>query len=123
MQINLSDLIKFIKLSHKIIAPVLTNIFNKCIKSGVFPQSLKSAEIVPIFKKGDRTKESNYRPISLFSPFSEIFERHIYNNIYTFITKHNLLHKYQYGFREGSSTELALANLSEKLAFFPSYLF
>ena len=77
---------------------------------------MKSAEIVPIFKKGDRTKESNYRPISLLSPFSKILERHIYNNIYKFITKHKILHNYQYGFREGSSTELALAHLTEELA-------
>ena len=90
--------IKYIKLSSSIIAPVITKIFNICIEMGVFPQSLKWAEIVPVFKKGDKTKEGNYRPISLLSPFSKILERHLYNNIYSFVNKHDILHRYQYGF-------------------------
>ena len=80
-----------------------------------FPTSLKSAEIFPIFKKGDKKKISNWRPISLLNPFSKIFERHIFNEITQFINKYKLLHNFQYGFRENSSTELAITQLTEEL--------
>ena len=69
--------IYFIKLSVKIIAPVITNIFNHCILKRVFPESLKIAEVIPIFKSGSKSDVNNYRPISVLSPFSKIFENHI----------------------------------------------
>ena len=106
---------KYIKLSINIISPVLTKIFNKCISEGVFPKSLKVAEVVPIFKKGDKNVTGNYRPISLLSPFSKIFERHIYNQLYNFVTKHKILHTHQYGFRTNSSTEMAITQLHEHI--------
>ena len=107
--------IKFIKLSATVIAPFLVEIFNTCISEGVFPSSLKSAEIVPIFKKGDKNKINNWRPISLLSPFSKILEHHLYNQINKFITKYKLLHNFQYGFRENSSTELAITQITDEL--------
>ena len=107
---------KFLKLSAEVISPTISNIFNKCISDGVFPKSLKSAEVIPLFKKGDKTITSNYRPISLLPPLSKVFERHIHNNLTAFISKHKLLHKYQYGFRKNSSTEMALSQLCEYLA-------
>ena len=64
--------IKYIKLSSHIIALPLSNIFNKCIGEGIFPSSLKTAEIIPVYKGRDKTKPSNYRPISLLNPFSKI---------------------------------------------------
>ena len=59
---------KYIKMSGSVIAPVPTNIFNACISTGYFPKVLKTAEVVPIFKKGERELCSNYRPISI-SPY------------------------------------------------------
>ena len=108
--------IKFIKLSAHIIAPIITKIFNSCIANGVFPDRLKSAEVIPIFKKGDKTKLTNWRPISLLSPFSKIFERHLHNQIIQFLNKHNIIHEQQYGFRENKSTELALTQISNELS-------
>ena len=108
--------IKYIKLSSHIISPIITKIFNKCINEGTFPDSLKEAEIIPLYKKGDKTVTSNYRPISLLSPFSKLFERHIYNQITNFLDKHNILHPFQYGFRKNKSTELALTQISEELS-------
>ena len=72
--------IKFIKLSSKIISPILTQIFNCCIREGIFPDQLKSAEIIPIFKNGNKHQISNHRPISILDPFSKIFETHIFIN-------------------------------------------
>ena len=77
--------IKLIKQSVDIITPTITKVFNKCISEGVFPETLKKAEITPIFKKGSRLSPGNYRPISLLSPFSKIFERHILNQLNNFI--------------------------------------
>ena len=67
--------IKYIKMAATVITPKLTQLFNICIKKGYFPQALKIAEIVPIFKKGNRENCCNYRPISILSPFAKIFEK------------------------------------------------
>lgn len=108
--------IKYIKLSSHLISLPLSKIFNRCITEGIFPSSLKTAEIIPVYKSKDKTKPSNYRPISLLNPFSKIFERHLHDNINNFLKEHNILYKYQYGFREGSSTELALSQITEELS-------
>ena len=97
--------IKFIKLSSQIITPIVTKIFNHCIEQEIFPDNLKAAEIIPVYKKGDKNQCCNHRPISLLDPFSKIFETHIYNQINQFINKHNLLHNFQYGFRKDISTK------------------
>ena len=83
--------IKLIKLSVNIIAPYVTKIFNLCILKGVFPESLKFAEVIPIFKSGSKAEVNNYRPISLLSPFAKIFESYIYSQLISFINKHNIL--------------------------------
>ena len=108
--------IKYIKLSSEIISPILTKIINQCIDEDIFPDDLKVAEITPIFKKGVKTNPTNWRPISILSPFSKVYERHIYNNLISFIEKYNILHQFQYGFRRNSSTEDALAHIHEYLA-------
>ena len=106
---------KIIKLSTEIISPIISDIFNKCIKEAVFPNSLKSAEIRPIFKKGNKLLTSNYRPISILSPFSKIFEKHICTQLTNFMTKHNILHASQFGFRTNSSTEMAVSQIIEEI--------
>ena len=107
--------IKYIKLSIEIISPYICDIFNQCIQEGIFPDNLKSAEVIPIFKRGNKTKTGNFRPISILSPFSQIFERHIHQQISAFISKYKLIHPFQYGFQENSSTEIALQQLSDDL--------
>ena len=66
--------IRFVKLSAKIISPYLSKLYNKFVEYGVFPESLKFAEVIPIYKSGKKNDKNNYRPISLLSPFSKIFE-------------------------------------------------
>ena len=107
---------KYIKFSSKIISSFLMKIFNQCMSQGVFPDKLKTAEIIPIFKKGNKTNPSNYRPISLLSAFSKIFERHIYVQIHQFLTKHKLLYRNQYAFREFSTTDAAVSQISEQIS-------
>ena len=93
----------------------LTHLVNSSIKNGIFPDELKIAKVVPIFKANDKQNIENYRPISVLSVFSKIMEKVMYNHLLDFITKHNILHKYQFGFRKQHSTNHAVISLVEKL--------
>ena len=74
---------RIIKNAAHVYSHRLTIIFNNCIKEMGSSQilSLKYAGITPVFKKGDTTDKSNYRPISTLSNFSEIFEKLTYNQV------------------------------------------
>ena len=106
---------KFIKLSKNILSPVLSDLFNVCIAQGVFPDCLKIAEVIPIFQKGDHNLATNYRPISILSQFDKIFEKLIYIRISSYLEKYDLLSKNQFGFRENSSTNFAIAHIHDNI--------
>ena len=80
---------QFLKYSTRVISPYLSNFFNWCVEQGEFRNVLKIAEIVPIYKKGNPDLCTNYRPISLLSPFSKIFEKTIYSRLYSYLVKFN----------------------------------
>ena len=63
------------KVTNEVISPYLEILFHKCIKEGVFPDSYKIAEVIPLFKGGDKEDRSCYRPISLLPTISKILER------------------------------------------------
>ena len=90
-------------------------IINKSLNEGIFPQSLKIALVCAIFKKGDKTSCANYRPISLLSNISKIYERVMYNRIERFLNDSNIIYEYQYGFRKKYSTNHALLSIVEKI--------
>ena len=92
------------------ISKTLSTIFNLCIEFGYFPEELKIGCITPVYKKGDKTNISSYRPICSLSPFSKIFERIIYDRMLKFIDRYNIFSKSQFGFRKNMSTEAALIN-------------
>ena len=86
-----------------IIAIPLTLLVNQSLQSGIFPDKLKIAKVVPISKAGKDNIDSyvhNYRPISLLSCFSKIFERIVYNQLYNNLQLNKLLYESQYGFRK-----------------------
>ena len=89
--------------------------FNLYVSVGVFPQYLKIAEVIPIFKKGDKNKTTNYRPISLLSQLDKLFEKKIYSRISAFLEKYNLLSETQFGFRKNFSTIHAVSHIYENL--------
>lgn len=93
------------------VAPFLATIFNTCIKDGVFPDLMKYSKIVPIFKAGCATDASNYRPVSVLPTLSKIFERIMLNQMLTYFNNTGLLHKNQFGFTKGRSTEDAGSTL------------
>jgi len=68
---------------------------------------LKYAIIKPVYRKGDKLLTANYRPISLLTSFSKIFEKLIYSRSYKHKCSNNIIVKEQYGFRINSSTEAA----------------
>ena len=92
------------------ISIILSTIFNLCIEYGYFPDELKIGCISPVYKKGDKTSISSYRPICSLSLFSKIFERIIYDRMIHFIDKNKIFSKSQFGFRKNVSTETALIN-------------
>ena len=81
------------------------------LATGSFPDRLKYSEIKPIYKKGDKTKIVNYRPISLLPVFSKIFEKVLYKRLYNHLSLNNILAKEQFGFRCNISTEMAIYTL------------
>ena len=107
--------IKFIKISQDIIVDSLSEIFNLSIKKGVYPDKLKIAKVIPIFKKGDPKITSNFRPISVLSCINKLFEKLISKRIYEFLEQHKILYEFQYGFRQGHSTTHALTEIVDKI--------
>ena len=79
---NISN--KLLKSLQEVISKSLTLIINQSLNTGIFPQKLKLAKVIPIYKKGEKTKLQNYRPISLLPSISKIFERVVFNQLYEY---------------------------------------
>ena len=105
-----------IKILSAVISPTLSLIINKCILNGTVPDEMKVSKIKPLFKKGDVTLLNNYRPISLLPCVSKIFERVLFNQLYEYFERNDLLTQHQYGFRKNHSTEFAAMELIDRVA-------
>ena len=90
----------------------LSTIYNVSKKDLIFPETLKYADVVPIYKKEERTKIENYRSASLLPIVSKLFEREMYNQILAYINKY--LSPYLFGFRKGHSTEKCVNVMMER---------
>ena len=104
-----------LKLSWPDLSPILVHLMNLSLEQGIVPLELKIARVVPLFKADDPEKFSNYRPVSILPIFSKILEKLMYSRILDFITRNSILFDYQFGFREGYSTNLALTYLIDDL--------
>ena len=102
-----------IKLVKSDLLKPLTTIINQSLHTGIFPHKLKI--VIPLFKKGDSTLIENYRPISLLTSISKIFERVIFNQMNDYFTLNNLFYDKQYGFRKYHSTKLAALNVVDTI--------
>ena len=107
-----NKLLKFIKDE---IAKPLTMIINQSLQTGIFPDKLKLAKVLPIHKKNDDNILDNYRPISVLPTISKVLERIMYNQIYNHFTELKLFFDSQYGFRTRHSTELAALELIDRI--------
>ncbi|MFZ2539900.1 MAG: reverse transcriptase domain-containing protein [Oscillospiraceae bacterium] len=95
---------RILKICKENLSVPLAKIFNRALKTETFPSEWKKANVLPIFKHGERHSVSNYRPISLLSSVSKIFERVIYNKIYEHCLKYNILTIKNSGFKKLDST-------------------
>ena len=98
------------------ISPLLTIIFQRSFDCGKVPDDWRSANITPVFKKGDRFKASNYRPVSLTSLCCKIQEHIITSNILRHLDDNSILTDCQHGFRARRSCETQLLTLAHELA-------
>ena len=89
---------------------------NLSIVQREFPDEMKLANILPIYKSENEQLVQNYTPISVLPYFSKIYERVIYNHIIDYIDDHTILYDKQFGFRKGHSTSHAIITLVEKVA-------
>ena len=101
-----------VKLSCQAIFHTLSNIFNKAIHEGCFPNAMKLAKVVPLHKGDSVLNVCNYRPISLLPIFSKIFERLIYNRLIKFIDHNQILSQLQLGFQKTNQLNKLLLPLS-----------
>jgi retron-type reverse transcriptase len=93
----------------------LLHIYNLSFLSGAVPNKLKVAKVIPIYKKGDPTHPENYRPISLLNIFDKILEKLMYSRLYKHLATNNILYDYQFGFRKGHSTALAILEVVDNI--------
>ena len=87
----------------------------KKIVQGDFPDPLKIAKVIPIYKGDDEQMVQNYRPISILPFFSKIYEKIIYNHIINFLTINCILYDKQFGFRKRHATNHAIITLVDKV--------
>lgn len=106
---------RVLKLASPLICSVLQKIFNKCISIAYWPTVLKEADIVPVYKGGEKTSVNNYRPISLISNIAKVFEKLIYTRIYNFLIKYKRINNKQFGFLKNVSTTNALENVLDMI--------
>ena len=110
--------VTLIKHAKHLIAPFMTKSFNICLDSGNYPDILKIAKVISLFKKGDKTDIGNYRPISILSPINKVFQILLHRRLINFWEKSKVLSKFQFGFRKDRSTNDAITLLYEKILWY-----
>ena len=99
------------------LSSILAKLFNLCLKESCFPDCWKVSYTVPAFKKdGERSNPKDYRPISLLSVVSKVFERLINDRLVLHLEKAGVFSDFQYGFRSARSTADLLTVLTERIA-------
>ena len=102
---------KLLKEGATVLSPHLSTLFNKSIELCLFPSDWKLANIIPVYKKGDRTNATNYRPISLLSCLGKVFEKCVFKHLYNFLKTMDIITKAQSGFTPGDSAVFQLVDL------------
>ena len=108
--------VTILKTIKNYISEPLALLVNDSFASGNFPEKLKLARITPVFKKGLRFDKDNYRPISVLSNFSKLFEKAMYHHrLYSYLEELKILYPLQSGSREKCSTNHALISITESI--------
>jgi hypothetical protein len=106
---------KILKELAETIAPALTTIFRRSYETGEVPSLWRTANVAPIFKKGEKYKPSNYRPVSLTCICSKLMEHIVTSCIMEHTSHHNILYKHQHGFRSKRSCETQLLEFTSEV--------
>ena len=107
--------LKLLHIVADLIVFPLCHIINLSFSSGIFPDSLKVAKVLPLHKGGSSQELNNFRPISLLSVFDKIIEKLMHRRLYEFLEYHNILFENQFGFRKNNSTSYALMEITERI--------
>ena len=97
---------KVIKMKKDIFADFITDHFNYCIAYGEFPDELKHADVIPVHKKNETCDKTNYRPVSILTNISKIYEKLLYYQLSKYFD--SLLATNQCGFRKGFCSQYCL---------------
>ena len=99
-----------------IMAPILQVVFQQSLDSGIIPSDWKQANVVAVFKKGDKNTAANYRPVSFTSISCKTLEHLVFSSLMAHVDTHKILNPFQHGFRKQHSCETPLVNTVEVLA-------
>ena len=105
--------LKAFKLLSTYLLPCLLYLVNLSLEVGQFPEALKQAKVLPLFKSGNKQDMTNYRPISLLPLFSKIYEKIVHRQLYEYLDKLGILSESQFGFRTKHSAVHAAYHLIE----------
>ena len=104
-----------VQVANSYISTPLCYIFNLSFTTGQFPDLMKVARVLPLYKKGNVNGIGNYRPISILPVLSKLLEKIVNTRIVNYLNKHNILYEHQYGFREKHSCKISLISLIQCL--------
>jgi hypothetical protein len=106
---------RFLKDAVPILKVPVILLINLSISEGEVPDELKMAKVKPLFKKNDRLKPENYRPVSILSIVSKVLEKAVYKQLEKVLISNNLLFEFQSGFRSSYSTDSCLIHLIDHI--------
>ena len=104
-------ILRMVRLATHPFAFVLSKLFNIYMSQGRYPNVLKVANIVPIYKSGSRKCIENYRPIAVLKNLNKLFEKLLCQRLLSFLNCNGILSQAQFGFKKGYSTEIAILQL------------
>ena len=104
-----------LKLCSQYVTQPLTHICNLSLTYGVFPDQMKVANVIPLYKSDEPMIFSHYRPVSILCTLSKVFEKIMYERIVAFLNPNNILYQFQFGFRQKYSPYLVLIMPIDKL--------
>ena len=107
--------IAMIKICDLSIVGPLCILFEDCLETGMYPSLWKQANVIPIHKKYSRRCKANYRPISLLPIFGKLYEKIIFDSVYSYLRQNGLLTPHQSGFQLGDSTINQLLSITHRI--------
>jgi len=108
--------LKIIKNNRDGLSKIISHIVDSSFTEGIFPDALKIAKVIPVYKNGDDKAISNYRPISILPIFSKIFEKLMCVRLNKYLLDNLILHPNQFGFRSNLSTSTALIQIVDEIS-------